>query len=245
MSEAAKPSKDGKLFHSTVSSRRFPALATLTADDIEVMVMKTPASGGPERRGGVARTQRSSGGDRLFDPDLVKPSAVASLSSPGRAISEASYDAPSTRPALSKMTKRQPPPQPFVPCNPSKAKEDISLYKSSAGFVGMHNPYDSAWRQLQDERVESTRRTVGGAFVPASAATAKSGIAVNYYLNSPDQETLAAEQHFIKERAQRNIVEYHRRAIEARLRQKAVAAKRAQLQQQTAQDASLSRAMLA
>ena len=42
-------------------------------------------------------------------------------------------------------------------------------------------------------------------------AEARKEIEVNYYLNSPDAETIEAERRYIREKAQRNMVEYYRR----------------------------------
>merc|ERR1711972_789077 len=76
------------------------------------------------------------------------------------------------------------------------------------GFIAMHSPYDSAHRMQMAEREEATLATIGGVFVPASAARAKAQVAVNYYLNSPDAETLEAEKAFIQERAQLNLANH-------------------------------------
>ena len=63
------------LFKSSVTSRRFPALKALTDDDVEVMAL--PPRPTPEQR---AKKAAGGKGGRLFDPDLVKPSAVATTS---------------------------------------------------------------------------------------------------------------------------------------------------------------------
>merc|ERR1712087_355962 len=199
-------SGSGSVFKSTISSRRFPALSTLTADDVEVMVMKPPS-------GSQAGKDSSTRSHQLFDPDLVKPSAATSLSAPGKPPAAAK-----ARPAASGtagvLTAKAPTPDrpPFVPCNPSQARYDITLNHTDSGYVGKNSPYDMSHQLQQAEREESQRLHVGGVFIPASAATAKKGVAVNYYLNSPDAETIEAERRYIKDRADRNLTEYHRRA---------------------------------
>jgi len=191
------------LFKSSVTSRRFPALSSLTADDVEVMVMKVPEKGASSR----ASSKGTSSDAHLFNPNLVKPSAVASLSSPGKPASSAKTGMPAVK-AKGEVGPRPP----FVPCNPSQARDKISLglggEKTTTGFVGMHSPYDSAHRMQMAEREDATIAQIGGVFVPASAARAKAQVAVNYYLNSPDAETLEAEKAFIQERAQLNLANH-------------------------------------
>lgn len=183
----------GKVFRSTLTSRRFPALGDLTGDDVDVVVMQNPAEGSPAKRAGASKGKSSS----LFDPELVKPSAADSLSSPSKARAAA---APAKREAA------RPPKgaKPFRPSNWSEARADITVAKH--GYVSMHSPYDAAHRQRQQELQESgmlnvTKQT----FIPASAATAKSQVAVNYFLNSPDAETLDAEREYIRERSRRSV----------------------------------------
>jgi len=194
----------GAVFKSTLSSRRFPALSTLTADDVEVMVMKAPSSGTGSQAG-----KKDSSSHHLFDPDLVKPSAATSLSVPGKAAAAAKpRPAASGKPSASNASTDNRPP--FVPCNPIQARDDITL--TNHGYVGMRSPYDMSHQMQQAEREECQRLHVGGVFIPASGATAKKQVAVNYYLNSPDAETIEAERRYIKDRADRNLTEYHRRA---------------------------------
>uniref|UniRef100_A0A7S4EZ16 Uncharacterized protein n=1 Tax=Chrysotila carterae TaxID=13221 RepID=A0A7S4EZ16_CHRCT len=192
----------GPLFKSSVTSRRFPALRTLTDDDVEVMVVKQPGSGTSP-----ARSKNGSTSSGLFDQELLKSSKVGELSSPnkGTAVRGSSPSA-SAKPAPSKSKPRPP----FVPCNPSQARDAITLEKE--GYVAIHSPHYLAHSQQLQELEQSSRMRVGGTFVPASSAKAKDLLAVNYYMNSPDAETLEAEKRFIKERGERNLEEYKRQA---------------------------------
>ena len=52
---------------------------------------------------------------------------------------------------------------------------------------------------------------VGGTFQPPSATDAKATVGVNYYLNSPDAETIEAERRYIQEKAARNMQAFHRK----------------------------------
>ena len=86
----------------------------------------------------------------------------------------------------------------------SEAREGITVKKH--GYVSMHSPYDEAHRQRQHELQESGMRQVTkNTFIPASSATAKAAVAVNYFLNSPDAETLDAEREFIRERSRLSV----------------------------------------
>ena len=48
--------------------------------------------------------------------------------------------------------------------------------------------------------------------VSLTTIKAKQSVQVNYYLNSPDAETIEAERRYIQDKAQRNMIEYHRKA---------------------------------
>ena len=91
-----------------------------------------------------------------------------------------------------------------------EARETIT--DQQHGFIGMHSPYDLAHRMQLLERQEAEKRCIGGIFLPNSASKAKQSVQVNYYLNSPDAETIEAERRYIQDKAQRNMIEYHRRA---------------------------------
>ena len=189
------------LFRPSLTARRFPALANLTSDDVEVMVMKQPSAGDSTGR------SIASGSGALFDREIVKPSVVGTLSAPSKATpGRGGAHAASASDTINEQEPSKRPP--FMPCNPSQARDKITLEKT--GYVAMYSPYDSAHRQQVEELEQSARMRVGGNFVPPSSTKARDLVAVNYYLNSPDAETIEAERHFIKERAARNSAELRR-----------------------------------
>ena len=177
-----------RVFHSSLTSRRFPALRSLTADDVEVMVMP-PDQPSPKK----------GGSGRLFDEAVVKPrlSPAGPAAAPGAGFSPGGARPPAQRP-------------PFRPCNPVEARDTITQRKF--GYVGMHSPYDLAHTLQMKERDESQKRVIAGVFRPNAPAKAREAVKVNYFLNSPDAETIAAERRFIKDKANRNMIEFMRRA---------------------------------
>jgi len=197
---APGPSSPTRLFNSSVTSRRFPALRTLTAEDVEVMVMPPapPVSKRPADKGGSAH---------LFDPNLVKPSAVGSL---GTAASAKTGKQP-PKAALNVV----PPPKrpPFRPCNPTEARTTIT--EAQHGYVSLHSPYDLAHRLQVLERHEARKHVLGGPYNPNGWSKARKDIEVNYFLNSPDAETIEAERRYVQDKAHRNMVEYYRRMHQA------------------------------
>ena len=199
------------LFQSSMTSRRFPALRALTNEDVEVMVMaeqkKSPSPG---------KSKASSPGasSRLFAQDLVKPAATAELvaaatrpGGTGLNVSGGAASAATPSPFANAASQKQQPP--FRPSNRFSAREAITLEKT--GFVAMYSPFDMGWRQRQRERLEAQKLRVGGTFQPPSAADAKAMVGVNYYLNSPDAETIEAERRYIQEKAARNMQAFHRK----------------------------------
>ena len=188
------------LFKSSITSRRFPALRALTSDDVEVMAL--PPRPSPEKR--AQKAAAAGAKNRLFDPGLVKPSAVSNLSPIAGARAGAA--AGGSLPASSTGEKKSKPKAavpladrpPFRPCNPAGAREAISLDKT--GFVGMHSPFDLGYRQRLKERQEAASLRLGGTFLPPSRQQAKDDTSVNYYLNSPDAETIEAERRYIQEK---------------------------------------------
>ena len=173
-----------RVFKSSLTSRRFPALRTLTNEDVEVMVM--PA----------ASPRRSEDGGSSRQP-FAPPAAAAVTAASSSPFASAAIMPPKGRP-------------PFRPSNPSEARSSITDVQH--GYVGMHSPFELAHKMQMLERAEARKGVLGGAYLPPSAAKAKKAIAVNYYLNSPDAETIEAERRYIQEKAQRNMVEYYRRA---------------------------------
>jgi hypothetical protein len=163
----------------SITSRRFPALRTLAADDVEVMVMP-PAS---------AKKQNAES-KPLFDPNVVKPSAVGSLGAARPAKAEAAAAASSGR------AMRQRPP--FRPCNPTEAKETITEIRN--GYVGIHSEYDRAHTLELEERKDAEEHVIGGLYCPSAWSQARKQIEINYFLNSPDAETIEAERRYAPSR---------------------------------------------
>ena len=131
-----------------------------------------------------------------MDPNVVKPSAMGNL------------DAPSAKkkPPEIRNQKERPP---FRPCNPKEARDSIT--EKTHGYVGMHSPYELAHKMQMLEREEAAKLIIGGAYNPNAWSKARKTIEINYFLNSPDAETIEAERRYIQEKAQRNMVEYYRR----------------------------------
>lgn len=166
------------VIRSTLVSRRFPALQSLTSDDVDVMVMPPPSSSSKDG----------------------SPKAAAK-SKAGSGFASKAGGKQSSRP--------QKPRPPFRPCNPSEARETITLRET--GYVGIHSPYDLAQRLQRLEVAESETRSVNPVFVPNAPYQARADVQVNYYLNSPDAETIAAERRYIQEKAMKNRLEMQRR----------------------------------
>jgi len=177
------------LVKSSLTSRRFPALRTLTGEDVEVFVM--PEESQKKKGGGT-------GDSHLFDPNVVKPSAVGSLGST-RGGGAGSKKAPA------RPMKERPP---FRPNNPSEARETISLWQT--GYVELHSPYDLAHRLSRQEVKVAKEMSINPTFIPNAYSQARDSVKVNYFLTSPDAETIEAERRYIKEKAAKNMQEYLR-----------------------------------
>ena len=136
---------------------------------------------------------------RLFDPNVVKPNALNSLGT--------STGLP--KPVSTMQTKPRKERPPFRPCNPIEARDTIT--EERHGYVGLHSPYDLAHKLQMLERAEAQKHVIGGVYNPNAWSKARKAIEVNYFLNSPDAETIEAERRYIQEKAQRNMVEYYRR----------------------------------
>ena len=183
------------LMRSSLTSRRFPALRNLTSDDVEVFALPPEEA---KKRKPKGRAGGGSDAAPLFDPDLVKPTAVNSLgpNATGNAKPGIVYKPIKDRP-------------PFRPCNPIEAREEITLRPH--GYVGIHSPYDMAHHLQQLEVKESTTHAINPVFVPNAPAQARESVKVNYFLTSPDAETIEAERRYIQEKAAKNLLDYQRR----------------------------------
>jgi hypothetical protein len=183
------------LNRSSLTTRRFPALRSLTNEDVEVFVLP------PEQ----TRKHKPPGkGAHLFDPDVVKPTAVSSLgpNRRGGGTRGATYEPLNS----SKPANERPP---FRPCNPSEARESISLWRT--GYIELHSPYDLSHRLMLLEIEEANKKAIQGTFIPNAPSQARESMKVNYFLTSPDAEKLEAERRYIKEKAAKNMNEYLRR----------------------------------
>ena len=160
----------------------------------------------PSPKGKSGGTASPSGRDttnkHLFDPEIVKPSALNSLGAP----KPASAAGTGTGKSYGSAPMKERPP--FRPCNPSDARSAITDVRH--GYVGLHSPYDLAHRLQLLERAEAQKSVLGGPYMP-TGRKARETIRVNYYLNSADAETIEAERRYIQDRANRNMVEYYRR----------------------------------
>eukprot|EP00962_Isochrysis_galbana_P016575 scaffold4750_cov140-Isochrysis_galbana.AAC.14 len=193
------------VFKSSISSRRFPALAHLTADDVDVVVLKPS--------GGESIVSAGTENHRALGPDTIKSSEFDRLtkrssSAAAEVKQKAQRDRAAAAAAAANAKKRELPP--FRPCNPRQARDGISVKT----FVNAHSPFDAAHQQELADRADSVARMVGPEFVPTSGPRGREVVKVNYFLNSPDAETIAAEKELIHERAAYNLAEFKRRAAD-------------------------------
>lgn len=179
-----------RVFNSSLTSRRFPALRTLTAEDVEVMVMPAASPAAAAKKAAPAEGV-------TLDPNVGKPTALGSLDGQKK---------PAAAAAARRPQKERPP---FRPCNPKEARDTIT--EQVHGYVGLHSPYDLAHKLQMLEREQAQKLVIGGAYNPNAWSKARKAIEINYFLNSPDAETLEAERRYIQDKAQRNMVEYYRR----------------------------------
>lgn len=179
-----------------LAARRFPALANLTEGDVDIVVLKKSPS--------VAASSRLGSSKQLFSKDTIKQ--VEELTKRPEGVQRQNRAAAALATAASAAQTRPP----FSPANPAEARASIA----NKGFVSVYSPFDMAHRAQMAEREESLRLRVGPDFVPTSGPRGRETVVVNYFLNSPDAETIAAERQMTKERAAYNLAEYSRRAAE-------------------------------
>lgn len=75
----------------------------------------------------------------------------------------------------------------------------------------MYSPYGETHKAQREQVHVNQSKRVAGNFTPCAPAQAKNNLKINYYLNSPDAETLLAEQRFVAEKARRNKEDYKKR----------------------------------
>lgn len=190
----------------------------------------SPGSTGSRRRTGTAGSSRSRG---LWDPELTKSSMdeINSLRDFRRSIkrhkpafggtSSAALIQGVVRPPSSKaaaaraenrakMATRAP----FVPASTSAAKKIIA--GDTSAYVNANTPYDAARRAAIEAEHERRKKFLAGEFRVKSATEAKKGVQVRYFMNSPDEDALAAEEMLVKERTATNKARIDRRFLKQR-----------------------------
>ena len=75
----------------------------------------------------------------------------------------------------------------------------------------LQRAHSAAHRLQQLEKQEAAKLVLGGVYNPPGGSQARKDIEVNYFLNSPDAETIEAERRYIQDKARRNMQDYLRR----------------------------------
>ncbi|XRB00196.1 hypothetical protein NFJ02_08g138950 [Pycnococcus provasolii] len=154
-----------RAFRTSQAARRFPALRTMSDEDVAALIVADRASK-------AARGVRQK----------VTP----------RPVVEAPYR-PSLRPPVQNeggVAEKRPN---FSPVNPHAARRTVER-KGPDSFAICEAPYDEAKEEYLNSLFNDQRNRIGLGFTYNNPSEAKSTIAVNYYLNSPDAETLAMEK---------------------------------------------------
>eukprot|EP00197_Chlamydomonas_leiostraca_P015011 CAMPEP_0202883098 /NCGR_PEP_ID=MMETSP1391-20130828/38954_1 /ASSEMBLY_ACC=CAM_ASM_000867 /TAXON_ID=1034604 /ORGANISM="Chlamydomonas leiostraca, Strain SAG 11-49" /LENGTH=159 /DNA_ID=CAMNT_0049566063 /DNA_START=59 /DNA_END=538 /DNA_ORIENTATION=- len=87
---------------------------------------------------------------------------------------------------------------PFSPINPTQAKDSVRRPWAECA-LGMGNPYDGDTQAFRVDKHSDDAKN-RAPFIPTCTAEAKTTIAVDYYLYSPDAETKAGERDTIRAR---------------------------------------------
>uniref|UniRef100_A0A7S0WWD4 Uncharacterized protein n=1 Tax=Pyramimonas obovata TaxID=1411642 RepID=A0A7S0WWD4_9CHLO len=191
-----------RAFRTSMSSRRFPALREMRDEDIAVLVIANKkvqkkrllgtSAGLAEVMTGPADAVTDLHDHMYSNPPLLEEGfpMPQGMSFPGTGSSLGYGGTPYY------TEKRRPP---FRPNNPSQAKEDIGR-TAKERYLFYQAPYEKA--NTREEMAEASKGLEP--FVPNGSLRAKEKIAVHYYLNSPDEETLALEKSYISQRASVN-----------------------------------------
>jgi len=180
-------------FRTSMSARRFPALRDLKDEDIASLVLA-------ERK---ARNARLYGGKYGLD-NLGKSGPLEDF----RRAHLTRDHQPREHQTATKggdglgagLAPKKPP---FSPVNPTEAKQEI-YRKGDAPYNTLNTPYDAErFRYIPDDALLP--------FVPNSASESKKTVAINYYMNSPDAETLEMERRFIADRAADNTMKLRKK----------------------------------
>lgn len=150
------------------------------------------------------------------DPDTTSRKSGTAVSCKSSAsFSSAKSGKPAEKPAAKPASSQAQPKRQGVvrpewrPCNPSEARADIT--EREHGYVGMYSPYNRAHMLMMQDQRASNAACLAGEFVPCAYQQAKDIVKINYYLNSPDAETIEAERRYIREKSKRNMLDYLRR----------------------------------
>jgi len=209
---------------SSLAYRRFPALATFTDPELDAITMPKADPDTMRRTKSTGKLESRWGGTDI-EPHAVPFSALSSFRASVITKGQGNSKQPNFMAATTgQMTKVRPStevhksgivrPQgaraamPFSPINPWQSREAITDWRE--GYVLMRSPFDAAQVREREERARSVAMRRAGAFLPSSGAKAKTSIRVNYFLNSPDTETLEAEQQYIRELSLRNMDAYRK-----------------------------------
>eukprot|EP00238_Polyblepharides_amylifera_P006527 CAMPEP_0196587780 /NCGR_PEP_ID=MMETSP1081-20130531/58570_1 /TAXON_ID=36882 /ORGANISM="Pyramimonas amylifera, Strain CCMP720" /LENGTH=220 /DNA_ID=CAMNT_0041910061 /DNA_START=126 /DNA_END=788 /DNA_ORIENTATION=+ len=169
-----------RAFRTSISARRFPALREMRDEDIAALVIANKKINQKRLLGTKAGLAEVHPGKSKPLDDFQRFHVGSSMAEPPPMNASKSRE---TRPA-------------FSPCNPSQAKEDI--YRQGAEpFVGCTEPFERHY--TREDMAKETKP-----FVPNAPSQAKKTISIDYFLNSPDEETLAEEKGFIYARAENN-----------------------------------------
>lgn len=172
-----------RAFRTSMSSRRFPALREMRDEDIAALVIANKKVQNKRLLGTKA------GLTEVIRPSLPGDELQDHLNIP----MDPSFFPPAPQGFF--QERRRPP---FIPINATQAKETISR-TAPERFLHYQKPYEKA--VTREEMASAEKPTP---FVPNGTLIAKERISVNYYLNSPDEQTLALEKAYISERSSMN-----------------------------------------
>lgn len=156
---------DIRVFRTSQAARRFPALRMMSDVDVAALIVADRAS---------------------------KMARGVKVKQPERPVVEVPYR-PSLRPAVQDegfVREKRPT---FAPCNHFDGRREVER-KGVDSFAICTAPFDEAKTEYVNSIFSDQRKRVSLGFTYNNPSEAKTSIAVNYYLNSPDAETLAMEK---------------------------------------------------
>eukprot|EP00741_Cyanophora_paradoxa_P009580 tig00001532_g9279.t1 len=160
--------------------RRFPALRQLAVEDVKRIL--TFREDEATKKGAV----------------VAKPVAKRAPQAGSTAKSGTySYVPEGVRPSTITRSVQAPPP--FLPVNPSEARQAL---KEDSAYVGAASPYDAERRAGWLKAQEEAKKRTGGSWVPSSGWTdARERIKIGYTMTSPDEEALKRERERLRRTA--------------------------------------------